>query len=200
MSRLKFLLPIILISAGTQLFAQGSKYAFTKRANLRVGANYNFQNGTTFDSLFQSSKGAVEGNIFLGYRFDPSAGKANYFGVFGALSSIQPASLNRMRADQAITLPAGYNQMKASVIEVQGGFIFGNWFRIAAGPGSMAIPTTGNNTIKYKYYVGTTGFVFNMGTLKLNMNASSQFGGDLKKNVWRAGIGLGFSFDFLSAR
>jgi len=181
-------------------YGQENKYAFTKRANLRVGANYNFQNGKTLDSLFQFNKGAIEGNIFLGYRFDPNGSKANYFGIFGAMSSIQSKSLNQMKADQAIVLPAGYNQGKASVLEIQGGLILGNWFRISAGPGVMSIPVIGGNSVKYKYFSGTSGLIMNLGTLKLNMNLSSQFGGDLKKNIWRAGIGLGFGFDFLNTR
>jgi hypothetical protein len=181
-------------------YGQENKYAFTKRANLRVGANYNFQNGKTLDSLFQFNKGAIEGNIFLGYRFDPNGSKANYFGIFGAMSSIQSKSLNLMKADQAIVLPAGYNQGKASVLEIQGGLILGNWFRISAGPGVMSIPVIGGNSVKYKYFSGTSGLIMNLGTLKLNMNLSSQFGGDLKKNIWRAGIGLGFGFDFLNTR
>ena len=181
-------------------YGQENKYAFTKRANLRVGANYNFQNGKTLDSLFQFNKGAIEGNIFLGYRFDPNGSKANYFGIFGAMSSIQSKSLNLMKADQAIVLPAGYNQGKASVLEIQGGLILGNWFRISAGPGVMSIPVIGGNSVKYKYFSGTSGLIMNLGTLNLNMNLSSQFGGDLKKNIWRAGIGLGFGFDFLNTR
>jgi hypothetical protein len=181
-------------------YGQQNKNSFTKRANLRVGANYNFQNGKSLDSLFQFDKGALEGNIFLGYRFDPNGSKANYFGVFGAMSSIQSKSLNLMKADQAIVLPAGYNEGKASVLEIQGGLILGNWFRISAGPGVMSIPVIGGNSVKYKYFSGTSGLIINLGTLKLNMNLSSQFGGDLKKNIWRAGIGLGFGFDFLNVR
>ncbi len=200
MKRLHYLLLVAALLSAQLGYGQANRYTLTKRLNLRVGANYNFQNGVNLDSLFQPEKGSIEGNIFLGYRFDPNGNKANYFGVFGAMSSIQATSLNLMKADQAIVLPAGYNQNRASVLEVQGGFIFGNWFRLSAGPGIMNIPVTGNNSVKYKYFIGTTGVIFNLGTLKLNMNASSQFGGDLKKNIWRMGIGLGFGFDFLNAR
>lgn len=191
---------LMFLTASYQIHGQANRYSLTKRANLRVGANYNFQNGVNFDSLFQSGKGSLQGNMFLGYRFDPSGGKANYFGVFGALSTIQPTSLNRMKDDNALVLPSGYNQGKATIVEIEGGFIFGNWFRISFGPGTLQIPTTGNNTVTYKYLSGTTGFIINLGAMKLNLNASSQFGGDLEKNVWRAGVGLGFGFDFLNAR
>ena len=198
----KILLTLLAASLvfSSSMHGQTLEYKFVKRANLRIGANYNFQNGSSFDSLFRSNKGSLQGNIFLGYRFDPNGSSANYFGLFGAVSSITPASLYQMRADQALILPSTYTIEKASVMEIEGGFIFGDWFRISAGPGVMRVPTTGNNSIKYKYFSGTTGVSFNLGKLKFNMNASSLFGGDLKKNVWRAGVGLGFSFDFLNAR
>lgn len=170
-----------------------------KRANLRAGVNYIFQNGSNYNDIAATGKENIQGNGFIGYRFDPENERANYFGLFGSMSGIQSASITQMVNDSAIVAPPNYTNGKGSLTDVEVGFIFREWFRISVGPGKMKLPVTGGWS-NLKYYNATAGLVFRIGAVNLNFNTSTQFGGDIKKPTFRVAAGAALSFNFINAR
>ena len=140
------------------------------------------------------------GTAFLGYRFDPKKRTANYIGVFATMGGLPQPSLNQMKSDNAIALPLGYNGQKATALEFEGGFIFGDWFRISAGPGVINIPLSNGGQQQLRYYSGTAGLIVKMGGFNVNTNAGMQFGGDFQKPTYRVSVGAGFSFSFFNFR
>jgi len=176
-----------------------NKYTFTQRANLRLGAQYSFQNGSGFDSIFQTRKASVQGTAFLGYRFDPKNAGANYFGLFATVGSISKNSILQMKQSQVLLLPQSYASEAGSVIELEAGFIFGDWFRISGGPGFLSVPLTAGKQ-SYKYYSATSGIIIKAGSFNLNGTTGVQFGGNFLKPCFRVGLGAGFTFNFLNAR
>lgn len=194
MKRVLFLLAVI--SFSHTAFSQGF---FVKRANLRLGANYMFQNGAGYKNLMATGKNSYQGMVFLGYRFDPSAFSSNYVGVFGSLGTTTITSINQMQTDGAIELPLTYTGQKAYIYDLEVGFILDNWFRISAGPGRMSLPIVGG-TKNYQYYNGTVGIIIPVGAIDINALTSAQFGGDYNKTTIRASIGAALNFNFLRTR
>jgi len=194
-----YLLSILFITFfSSSLFSQ-NKYTFTQRANLRIGALYCFQNGANFDSIMKPRKASIHGTAFLGYRFDPKNTGANYFGIFATLGSVTQRSLLEIKTTNAISFPVTYSSGSASLKELEVGFIFGDWFRISAGPGFLSLPITGGQQ-SYNYYSSTAGLVIKAGPLNFNSTTGVQFGGDLLKPLFRVGIGASLSFTFLNSR
>jgi hypothetical protein len=196
--RTAFFTTIALFVFFSSSFAQTKKV--TPRANLRFGANYAFQGGTSIGNLFNPDFTFLQGTAFLGYRFDPKKRTANYIGVFATMGGLPQPSLNQMKVDNAIALPVGYNGQKATALEFEGGFIFGDWFRISAGPGLLNIPLSNGSQKQLRYYSGTAGLIVKMGGFNVNTSAGMQFGGDFLKPTYRVSVGAGFSFSFFNFR
>lgn len=168
------------------------------RAHLRIGANYAFQGGSDILKILNPDFGHVQLTGFLGYRFDHKRRTANSLGVFATMGGIPQASINQMIIDNAFTPSFGYSNGKNTrSIEFEGGFIFGDWFRLSAGPGTLYIPQSNGSTLQLKYYSGTAGITIKLGGLTLNSTASMQYGGDIKTPTYRVGVGAGFAFSFI---
>ncbi len=195
---LKQFTTLVLIGISVNLMAQ-DKYTFTPRMNLRIFGGLAAQNGATYNNLIADNKIGPWGGAFVGYRFDENSNEANYFGLFGNIAKINSASIQEWKSEQVAPIPQNYTGNVSYAYEVEAGFIFGDWFRLSGGMGTMQIPITGNwhNT---KYYTGTGGFVLGKGAVNLHATTSVLFGGDLTKSAFRVSTGLGFNFKFLKSR
>lgn len=170
------------------------------RAHLRVGANYAFQGGTNIENVLNPDFAHLQFTAFLGYRFDHKTRTANSIGVFATMGGIPQASITQMRNDNAFSQSFFYNNGESTrSLEFEGGFIFGDWFRLSAGPGTLFIPQSNGNTQQLKYYSGTAGITIKLGSLTLNSTAGMQFGGDIKTPTYRVGVGAGFAFSFIKS-
>jgi hypothetical protein len=176
-----------------------NKYSFTNRLNVRISGGIASQNGANYDQLFMDGKTGPYGTAFLGYRFDEDSDVANYFGVFGSVVKISGKSIQQMDLDEVMPVSSNFTGGESLAHEVEGGFIFGDWFRLSAGAGRMQIPTVGawqyNN-----YYTGTGGFLIGKKVLNFHATTTVLFGGDLTKTAVRVNAGVGFSFKFLKSR
>lgn len=175
------------------------KYTFTTRMNLRIFGGIAAQNGSTYNNLLADNKIGPWGGAFVGYRFDENSNTANYFGLFGNVAKINSASIQEWKSEQVAPIPQNFTGNVSYAYEVEAGFIFGDWFRLSGGAGTMQIPITGNWHNK-KYYTGTGGFVLGKGAVNLHATTSVLFGGDLNKSAFRVNAGLGFNFKFLKSR
>jgi len=188
---------VIIISAKSTL-AQ-NKYSFTNRLNIRISGGIAAQNGVDYDHLLSNGKSGPYGTLFLGYRFDDNTNTANYVGLFGTTLKISGTSIQQMGIDKALVVPSNFNGGSANAFELEGGLIFGDWFRLSAGVGSMQLPTVGAWQ-KKNYYTGTGGFIFGKKLINFHATTTVLFGGDLTKSAFRVNAGFGFSFKFLKSR
>jgi hypothetical protein len=175
------------------------KYTFTYRMNLRLFGGVAFQNGSSYSEMFKTERMGNYGSLFLGYRFDEESKKANYFGIFGTIYSVKPESLSIMNTDGAIKLSAPSPTGRTNGFNVEGGFIFSDWFRISAGYGNLGLPT-GNNPDAISYFSGTGGIILGKGGFNIHLTTTALFGGDLEKSCFRTNAGVGLNFKFLKGR
>lgn len=193
-----FILAIISFFFTMHIHAQ-DKYSYTNRMNIRLSGGIAAQNGANYNQLFSNGKSGPYGSIFVGYRFDENTNVANYFGVFGTVTKMSGTSVQQMDIDKVLALSPNFNGNAANSYEAEAGFVFGDWFRLSAGVGTMQIPTVGawqNNN----YYTGTSGFLIGRNAVNFHATTTVLFGGDLTKTAFRVNAGLGFSFKFLKGR
>lgn len=173
-----------------------NKYQFTQRVNLRIGGGFDFQNGSSYDQILESTKSGLYGEGFIGYRFDENNKRANYFGLFGYVGAVNSGSLNTMNMEEVINIQSKYIGNKSYAYEIEGGFILNDWFRISAGKGLYTL--TNNDLNKnLNYYSATSSIIFGKKVLNFSIKNSIQFGGDLQKLSYRLGAGLTLNFIFL---
>jgi hypothetical protein len=193
-----FILAIISFFFTMHIHAQ-DKYSYTNRMNIRLSGGIAAQNGANYNQLFSNGKSGPYGSIFVGYRFDENTNVANYFGVFGTVTKMSGTSVQQMDIDKVLALSPNFNGNASNSYEAEAGFVFGDWFRLSAGVGTMQIPTVGawqNNN----YYTGTSGFLIGRNAVNFHATTTVLFGGDLTKTAFRVNAGLGFSFKFLKGR
>jgi hypothetical protein len=87
----------------------------------------------------------------------------------------------------------------SNAYEFEGGFIFGDWFRISTGAGGLLIPINGGSQ-KLNYFTGTGGFIFGKRLMNLHTSTTVIFGGDMKRTALRVNLGIGLNFKFLKSR
>jgi hypothetical protein len=176
-----------------------SKYTFTNRVNLRIFGGQSAQNGVSYSNFFSDNKSGPFGSLFLGYRFDEQNKSANHFGIFGNLAQVNGNSILLLESDEAMSISPNFTGGVSYAYEIEGGFVFGDWFRLSAGKGNMQVPIS-NSWQPINYYTGTGGFIFGKKTINLHTSTTVLFGGDMKRTAFRVNLGLGFSFKFLKSR
>jgi hypothetical protein len=196
--KLSFLFLLMLTCSITNVFSQ-SKYTFTNRLNLRIFGGLSAQNGVSYSNLFSDNKSGPFGSMFLGYRFDEQNKSANYFGVFGNLAQVDANSVLLLKSDDVMSISPNFTGGLSYAYEIEGGFVFGDWFRLSAGKGNMQVPIS-NSWQSVDYYTGTGGFIFGKKAINLHTSTTVLFGGDMKRTAFRVNLGLGFSFKFLKSR
>lgn len=193
-----FIVVIISFFFASAVHAQ-NKYSYTTRMNIRLSGGIAAQNGANYDQLFSNGKSGPYGSLFIGYRFDENESAANYFGVFGTLTKISGTSVQQMDIEEVLSLSPNFNGNASNAYEAEAGFVFGDWFRLSGGVGTMQIPTVGAWQNK-NYYTGTSGFLIGRKAVNFHATTTVLFGGDLTKTAFRVNAGVGFSFKFLKAR
>ncbi len=155
------------------------------------GTLYNIANN--LDPADGRDRIAMQINGMLGYRFDyfgwrgKNIHRGTILGIFGRYC---------FNTNDIVLLNSEYHQLDIPedeldrrfnpYIEVEGGFIFNEFFRFSTGLGF---------TNQSRYYVSTIGINSNLSFLKLGVGISALYGKDFKTTQLRPSASLSFQFN-----
>ena len=169
------------------------KYKTSKGSGIltfKLGGYLNYTMGdvenlpTSFDSRVLSGHGTA----MLGYRFG-NRRKKSCFGVFGSYGKYSEEAT-------AILSPAAGNESQLSFLEIEGGFIFNEWFRLSGGWGRDQLSGEGDDGSR-NYIPATVGFSFGPRNFKFELNNTMIFPREEDQILWRPSVGLAIKLDFL---
>lgn len=155
------------------------------------GTLYNIANN--LDPADGKDRMAMQINGMLGYRFDyfgwrgKNIHRGTILGIFGRYC---------FNTNDIVLLNSEYHQLDIPndeldrrfnpYIEVEGGFVFNEFFRFSTGFGF---------TNQSRYYVSTVGINSNLSFLKLGLGVSALYGKDFKTTQLRPSASLSFQFN-----
>ncbi|MEL6676655.1 MAG: hypothetical protein AAFR61_30880 [Bacteroidota bacterium] len=171
------------------------------RLQLQLGGGVNYAYGLLNQrpDALSLSKASLQGQAFLGYRFDRNSCKGdNLVGLWGTLGNHSQDNLNSLLTSQELPFSsesgAGTNNWR----EVEIGLMLREKVRVSVGQGSVDFQDETGSDQQVRFQTATIGYYKKArGNWQWNINATTRFGKDFNRFSLQPSIGAAYYFDFL---
>jgi len=170
------------------------------RLHLQVGlaGNYLYDRNTETGFDPQQERTNLMGEALLGLRFDHKGRKANVIGVWGSAGNSSPETVGLLLTEQGDMREVDMMTSSHRFYELEGGFLFREWFRISGGVGTQEFTDINGEFDRLEYFKVSTGLSIRLTkSIKWNTNAAFLFSEGSNTYSFRPSTGLAFRFNFL---